>query len=359
MNVKLARLGASRRARWGFTLLELLVSIGVLGILLGLLLPAIQQVRQVAKRVECSNNLSQIGKAYHLLIDNHGGRADAFWGNIYWIEQLVNFQDYLEAEGRTGMSPVFICPNAPPIPADPPSRWPQVSLQVTGGDLPPTGSVYSFDPDNAAGMGAIVSQASENDVTVTWVLFDLPLSVHDGSHRHSAYGGYSYFTTRWQKQSDESVNFEITDYQFPRIDGSGHYHNINNEFELLDGNDNVMAVLNTWSNKSFAFPSPRGNVNYDLPDPGGYGVNVAAAQFSNYGDSSKVLVVEYRDWGAFCVGDVHRDFWPKMCAPRHYGRLNAVFRDGSVHDFEPEDINAQDIPLNRQFWQPLRMIEGG
>src|SRR5215831_17699253 len=105
MKLKLCRLGASRRARWGFTLLELLVSIAILGILMGLLLPAIQQVRQVAKRVECANNLAQIGKAYHLLIDNHGGRANAFWGNIYWIEQLENFHDYLESEGRTGQNP--------------------------------------------------------------------------------------------------------------------------------------------------------------------------------------------------------------------------------------------------------------
>src|SRR5262245_46086075 len=101
---------ARNSQRRGYTLIELLVVIAIIGVLIALLLPAVQKVREAANRISCANNLKQIALATHNFHDTQGkfptgGHLPVNVGGVptgatnLWVELLPFFeQDNLYKE---------------------------------------------------------------------------------------------------------------------------------------------------------------------------------------------------------------------------------------------------------------------
>jgi prepilin-type N-terminal cleavage/methylation domain-containing protein/prepilin-type processing-associated H-X9-DG protein len=293
--------------RRGFTLIELLVVIAIIAILIALLVPAVQKVREAAARLQCSNNLKQIGLALH---------------NFHGVNK--RFPAGIMAEVGTDSGAIFpsSCPRCAPAPI--PGKWgswltyilPYMEQQPLFNELILTGREYGYCMGpNSPGASVVPTYICPSDY--------VPLT----TIQYGAYyfGVNSYFANAGTKAwpvSSASLN------------GVLYYNSSVRIADITDGTSNTFMAGERYSRDPAVADS-------DLADWRGWAWTNYNSGGDHLGDTSWPL-----NSPASVIG-----VDPRKCnfGSGHTGGANFVFCDGSVRfvsaSFSSQIVNYQRLSI--------------
>jgi prepilin-type N-terminal cleavage/methylation domain-containing protein/prepilin-type processing-associated H-X9-DG protein len=307
------------RLRWhrrnAFTLIELLVVIAIIAILIGLLLPAVQKVRDAAARAQCQNNLKQIGLGLMNYESTYGSfpigncrESFASDANIPWSDWKANVLPFIEQQNIANLYNYKLDWNNP-------ANYAAIAQQIKIFNCPSTPLQPRLDTTPDEG-GAFNGNVEPRGVSDYWGAESFEVWVPVVGNCTGLFPAFASFITGTMEDYDPARIGVLTRYPcgVPRI------------ASITDGTSNTILVVEsagrpTWYGPGFVARGLLGNGEAGWADPNGEfklkGSNPITGSVKPHGSPSNTCAMQCYN------GNEMYSF--------HTGGCNFLFADGSVH----------------------------